>query len=311
MAWPLGARAQQASMPTIGFLGASTPLGQSQRTAAFVQGLRELGWIEGQTITIEFRWAEGRSERAVDFAAELVQLKVDVIFTSGTPAVLAAKQATSVIPIVFAGVADPIGTGVVESLARPGGNVTGFSIQAPDLAGKRLELLREVLSGFRRLAILGNPSSPAAVLEMAEARTAAHALGVEVSLTEIRQAQDIEPKLNALKGAADALYVATDPFIFTHRTRVNTLALSVGLPTIHNLPEGVQAGGLMSYGPNFMDQFRRAAGYVDKILRGTKPGDIPVEQPANFQLVVNLKTARALSLTIPESILTRADEVIE
>jgi putative tryptophan/tyrosine transport system substrate-binding protein len=310
-AWPRGAGAQQTgTAPTIGFLGASTPSGQTQRTAAFVQRLRELGWIEGRTIAIDYRWAEGRAERAAEIAAEFVRLKVDLIFTSGTPAALAAKTATSAIPVVFAGVADPVGTGLVASLAHPSGNVTGFSIQAPDLAGKRLELLRELLPGLRRLAMLGNVGSPAAVLEMAEARTAADALGIEASTFEIRRAEDVAPAFDALSGT-DALYIAMDPLIFTHRASVNALALAARLPTVHNLREGVETGGLMSYGPNFPDQFRRAADLADKILRGKKPGDIPVEQPNTFDLVINLKTAKALGLTIPANVLARADEVIE
>jgi putative tryptophan/tyrosine transport system substrate-binding protein len=310
-AWPLAARAQQAKLPTIGFLGASTPSGQSQRTAAFVQRLHELGWVEDRTVTIEYRWAEGRADRAAEIAAEFVRLKVDVIFTSGTPATLAAKQATSVTPIVFAGVADPIGTGMVASLARPGGNVTGSSVQSADLAGKRLALLHEAVPDLRRLAILGNPDTPAAVTEIAEAQAAAPALGLESSTFEIRRAEDIAPAFDALAGRADALYVATDPLLFTHRIRINTLALGARLPTVYNLREGVEAGGLMSYGPNFPDQFRRAADFVDKILRGAKPADIPVEQPTKFDLVINLTTAKALGFTVPEAFLLRADEVIE
>jgi putative ABC transport system substrate-binding protein len=311
-AWPLAARAQSpGKLPTIGFLGASTPAGQSQRTAAFVQRLNELGWSEGRTIAIEYRWAEGRAERAAEIAAEFARLKVDVIFTSGTPAVLAAKQSTSVIPIVFAGVADPVGTGIVASLAQPGANITGSSVLAADLAGKRLALLHEAVAGLRRLAVLGNPGTPAALAEMAEARAAARAINLESSTFEIRRAEDISVTFDALAGRADALYVATDPLLFTHRIRINTLAQGMRLPTVHNLREGVEAGGLMSYGPSFPDQFRRAAEFVDKILRGAKPGELPVEQPTKFDLVVNLKTAKALELTIPESFLFRADEVIE
>ena len=232
-AWPLAARAQQAGkLPTIGFLGASTPSAESQWVAAFVQRLRELGWIEGRTVAIEYRWAEGRSERFAEIAAEFVRLKVDVIVTIGTAAVVAAKQATSVIPIVFAAAGDPVGTGLVASLARPGGNVTGLSIQTTDLAGKRLELLREVVPGLRRLAIMANVGNPAAVLEMGEVQAAARTLGLEVVTFEIRRAEDIAPAFEALKGRADALYVCADPLVITNRIRINTLALGARLPTM-------------------------------------------------------------------------------
>jgi putative ABC transport system substrate-binding protein len=311
-AWPLAARAQHSGpLPTIGFLVAGTPTSHGQWVAAFVQRLRELGWIEGRTITIEYRWAEGRSERFAEIAAELVRRKVDVIVTSATEAIVAAKQATSVIPIVFAAAGDPVGTGLVASLARPGGNVTGLSIQQTDVAAKRLELLREIVPGLRRLAILGNASGPAVVLDMREAEAAARTLGLEVITSEIRRGEDIAPAFAALKGHADALYVAIDPLVNAHRIRINTLALVARLPTMHTFREGVEVGGLISYGPNVTDLFRRAADYVDKILRGTKPGDIPVEQPSKFDLFINLTTAKALDLSIPESFLLRADEVIE
>jgi putative ABC transport system substrate-binding protein len=311
-AWPLAARAQQAGkLPTIGFLVAGTPTSHGQWVAAFVQRLRELGWIEGRTITIEYRWAEGRSERFAEIAAELVRRKVDVIVTSATEAIVAAKQATSVIPIVFAAAGDPVGTGLVASLARPGGNVTGLSIQQTDVAAKRLELLREIVPGIRQLAILGNVSGPAVVLDMREAEAAARALGLEVITLEIRRGEDIAPAFEALKGRADALYVCIDPLVNTHRFRINTLALAARLPTIHTFREAVEVGGLMSYGPNVPDLFRFAADYVDKILRGGKPGDIPVEQPRKFDLIINLTTAKALGLTIPEAFLLRANEVLE
>jgi putative tryptophan/tyrosine transport system substrate-binding protein len=309
-AWPFAARAQQAGkLPTIGFFGAYTAAVQSQWTAALVQRLRELGWIEGRTVAIEYRWAEGRSERFAEIATEFVRLKVDVIVTSGTPPVLAAKQATSVIPIV-ATADDPVGTGLVASLAQPGGNITGLSSQTADVASKRFELLREVVVGLRRLAILGNVGSPLTVLEMNEAR-AARTFGLEVATSEIRRAEDIVPAFEALRGRADALYVCMDPLVVSNRVPINTLALAARLPTSHANREAVEAGGLMSYGPNFPSLFRRAADYVDKILRGTKPGDIPIEQPTKFDLIINLTTAKALGLTIPESFLLRADEVIE
>jgi putative ABC transport system substrate-binding protein len=310
-AWPLAARAQQAGkLPTIGFLGASPSI-ESQRVAAFVQRLRELSWVDGRNLAIEYRWAEGRNERYTEAAAELVRLKVDVIVTVATPATLAAKQATLVIPIVFGAASDPVGTGLVESLARPGGNVTGLANQISDTDGKKLELLREAVPGLRRLAIMANVGNPASVLDMGEAQATARALGLEVTTSKIRREEDISPAFDALKGRADALYVCVDPLVNTHRIRVNTLALAARLPTIHGLREYVEAGGLMSYGPNVPDLLRRAADYVDKILRGAKPSDIPVEQPTKFDLVINLTTAKALGLKIPESFLLRADEVIE
>jgi ABC-type uncharacterized transport system substrate-binding protein len=312
VAWPLAARAQQAAkLPTIGLMGANNPSVESRWVTAFVQRLRELGWIEGRTVAIEYRWAEGRAERAAEIAAELVRLKVDVIVTYSTTPALAAKQATSVIPIVLATSGDPVGTGLVASLVRPGGNITGLSIQQTDVAAKRLELLRELIPGLRRVAILANVGSPNAVLDMREVQTAASTLGLEVTPFEIRRAEDIAPKFDTLKGNAEALYVCTDPLVVTNRTRINTLALAARLPTMHSFREHVEAGGLMSYGASFPDLWRRAADLVDKILHGTKPSDIPVEQPTKFDLIINLTTAKALGLTIPESFLLRADEVIE
>jgi putative ABC transport system substrate-binding protein len=311
-AWPVAARAQQAGkLPTIGFLVAGTPTSHGQWVAAFVQRLRELGWIEGRTITIEYRWAEGRSERFAEIAAELVRRKVDVIVTSATEAIVAAKQATSVIPIVFAAAGDPVGTGLVASLARPGGNVTGLSIQQTDVAAKRLELLREVVPGLQRLAIWANAGSPSNVVEMAEVAATARTLGLEVATPEIRRAEDIAFVFEALKGRAEALYVCADPLATTNRTRINILAVGARLPTMHGTRDMVEAGGLMSYGPNFPNQFRRAADYVDRILRGAKPAEIPVEQPTKFDLVINLTTAKALGLDVPPALLARADEVIE
>ena len=310
--WPLAARAQQArKVPTVGFLGQSTPLGESERAAVFAQRLRELGWVEGRTIAIEYRWAAGRNERLAEIAAEFVQLKMDVIVAGGTPPVLAAMQATSIIPIVFASAGDPVGTGLVASLARPGGNVTGLSVLAVDLAGKRLDLLREVVSGFGRLAIMGNVGNPIILNELAELQAAAGRLGLQVDRLEIQRPQDIAPAFEAVKGRADAVYVCQDLLTVGNRMRINTLALGARLPVMHASREHIEAAGLMSYGPNFLDLYRRAGDYVDKILRGAKPGDLPVEQPTKFELVINLTTARALGLTIPESLLARADEVIE
>jgi putative tryptophan/tyrosine transport system substrate-binding protein len=310
-AWPLAANAQQpGKLPTIGFLGA-TPLIESQRVTAFVQRLRELGWIEGRTIAIEYRWAEGRPDRFAEIAAEFVRLKVDVIVTVGTPPTLAAKQATAFIPIVFAASNDPVGTGLVASLARPGGNVTGQANQISDTIGKKLEFLREVVPDLRRLAIMANVGNPANVLEMAEAQATARTLGLEVTTSEIRRAEDIAPAFEALKDRADALYLCPDPLMNTNRTRINILAVGARLPTMHGLRDYVEAGGLMSYGPNFPDLWRRAGDFVDKILRGAKPADIPVEQPTKFDLIINLTTAKALGLDVPPTLLARADEVIE
>jgi putative ABC transport system substrate-binding protein len=309
--WPGAARAQQpAKLPTIGFLGTTTPSAWGSWTAAFVQRLHELGWIEGRNLAIEYRWAEARTERFAEIAAEFVRLKVDVIVTGGNAAV-AAKQATSVLPIVFLLVGDPLGTGLVASLPRPGGNVTGLSNQATDVVGKRLELLREVLPSLRRLAIMANVEYPTGVMEMREIQAAAGTLGLDVANFEIRRAEDIVLAFETIKSRADALYVVGDALVTTYQIRINTLALAARLPTIYSQREQVEAGGLISYGANFPDLFRRAADFVDKILRGVKPGDIPVEQPTKFDLVINLTTAKALGLTIPPMLLARADEVIE
>jgi ABC-type uncharacterized transport system substrate-binding protein len=309
--WPVATRAEQAAkVPRIGYLGGATPSSQGKWVAAFVQRLRELGWIEGRTIAIEYRWADGRFERFAEIAAEFVQLKVDVIVTAGPP-VFAAKQATSVIPIVFATVADPLSTGLVASLGRPGGNVTGLSLTSPELASKRLELLREVVPGLRRLAILANADYPPAVRELDEVDSAAHPLGIETIALKIRQAADVAPAFETLKGRAEALYVVGESLTSANHVRINSFALAARLPTIFLNRAGLETGGLMSYGPNFPSLYRRAGDPVDKILRGTKPGDIPVEQPTKFDLVINLTTAKALDLTIPESFLLRADEVIE
>jgi putative ABC transport system substrate-binding protein len=309
---PAAARAQQPpKLPTIGFLGATTPAADGQRFAACVQRLRELGWIEGRNLALIVRWAEGRSERFAEIAAELVRLQVDVILTHTTPPILAAKQATSAIPIVFATAGDPVSTGVVASLARPGGNVTGLSSQAPDTVGKRLELIRQIVPDFRRLAILANVGSPYAVLELKEVQSTARMLGLEIVTSEIGQAQDIAPAIKALKGNVDALYVIPDPLTSNNRIGINILAVGNRLPTMHTVRDLAEAGGLISYGTNWLDQFRRAGDYVDKILRGAKPSDIPVEQPTKFDLIVNLTTAKALDLSVPDKVLALADEVIE
>jgi len=311
VAWPLVARAQQPpKLPTIGLLGATTASTQLPWIAAFAQRLHELGWIEHRTVAIEYRGTEGRNERAGEIAAEFVRLKVDVIVTAGTTA-LAVKQTTAVIPIVFTAAADAVSMGLVASLARPGGNVTGLSIQLNDTAGKRLELLHEVVPALGRLAILANVGASGAVLELRDVQAQAKALGLAVTTLEIRRAEDIGPAFAALKNRVDALYVCVDPLTVTNRSRITTLALGARLPTMHGFREFVEAGGLISYGPSFPALYRRAAELVDKILRGAKPGEIPVEQPTKFDLVVNLITAQALGLTVPPTLLARADEVIE
>jgi putative tryptophan/tyrosine transport system substrate-binding protein len=311
-AWPRAARAQQpGKLRTIGFSGQSTRSAESELVAAFTQRLHELGWIENRTVVIEYRWSEGRAERFVQIAAEFVRLNVDVIVTSGTPQVLATKQATSVIPIVFARVGDPVANGIVASLARPGGNVTGMSVQSDELAGKRIEILREVVPSLRRVAILANFDNPFSMLELGEAQAAARTLNVEFDTLEIRRAEDITHAFEAIKGRAEALYVCPDGLVNANRIRINTLALGARLPTMHGYRDYVEAAGLISYGPNLPDLYRRAADHVDRILRGANPGDIPVEQPIKFDLIINLTTAKALSLTIPESLLLRANELIE
>jgi putative tryptophan/tyrosine transport system substrate-binding protein len=311
-AWPLSARAQQtARLPTIGFLGAATAAAWAPLTVAFEQRLHELGWTKGRTVVVEYRWAEGRSTQFSEIAAEFLRLNVNAIVTGGTEAVIAAKQATSVVPIVFALVGDPVAAGLVASLARPGGNATGLSLQSLDLAGKRLELLREVLPRLRKLAALVNISNPAGVLEMSEVDAAARMLALEVVKLEIRRAEDIAPAFEVIKGRVDALYVGPDPLANANRILIHTLSLTAQLPTVYGFRGYVEVGGLISYGADFTDQFRRAAEVVDKILRGAKPADIPVEQPTKFDLAINLVTAKTLGLTVPTTLLARADEVIE
>jgi putative ABC transport system substrate-binding protein len=309
-AWPIAARAQQpGKLPTIGFLGADASA-FSPWTAAFVAHLRELGWVENRNVAIEYRWSEGRTERYTEIAAEFVRLRVDVIVTVGS-AVPTVVQVTTAIPIVFAVAIDPVGNGLVASLAKPGGNVTGLSLQAAHLAGKRIELLREVVPGLRRLAIIFNAGNAQPVLEMRETEAAARGLGIEVVPMEIRRVEDFSSAFQVLRGNADALYVAIDQLMVANLMRILTLALGARLPTIFSTRDFVRGGGFMSYGPSYTERFRRAADYVDKILRGAKPGDIPVEQPTKFELVVNLITAQALGLEVPPTLLALADEVIE
>jgi putative tryptophan/tyrosine transport system substrate-binding protein len=309
-AWPLAAYAQQGDEPRrIGVLGADATVWKPWM-AAFIARLRELGWIVGANIAIEYRWAEGRSRRVSEIAAEFLRQDVDVIVTYGS-AVSLLKQATTTIPIVFAVAFDPVRDGLVQSLAHPGGNVTGMSIQQLDLVGKRLELLREAIPQLHRLAIVADAGYAEPMLEADRVKSTAQALGLEAARLGIWGSQDITPALEALKGKADALYVVSDALIAANRTRIIRLALSEGLPTILGYDDYVEAGGLMSYGPNYADLFRRAAEMVDKILHGTKPSDIPVEQPTKFDFAVNVKTAATLGLVIPPTLLAAADEIIE
>ena len=309
-AWPLAAYAQQGAEPRrIGILGADATVWKPWM-AAFVTRLRELGWIVGANITIEYRWAEGSSRRISEIAAEFLRQDVDVIVTYGS-AVPLLKQATTAIPIVFAVAFDPVRDGLVQSLSRPGGNVTGMSIQQLDLVGKRLELLRAAIPQLHRLAILADAGDAEPMLEADRVKSAAQEFGLEAARLGIWQPQDIAPAFEAIRNKADALYVVSDALIAANRAHIIKLALSAHLPTILSYDDYVEAGGLMSYGPNYADLFRRAADMVDKILHGTKPGDIPVEQPTKFDFAINIKTAAGLGLTMPPSLLATADEVIK
>jgi putative tryptophan/tyrosine transport system substrate-binding protein len=313
VAWPVAARAQQppGKPPIVGYIGGGAQTSQQAWLDAFMQRLRERGWIEGRTVTIEVRWGEGRAERYTEIAAEFVRLNVNVILAGGTEAAVAAKQVTSTIPIVFPTAGDPVGSKLVASLARPGGNVTGLSNLGTDLAAKRLEILREAFPELRQLATLLNTDYSGGVTETGEVQAAAAALGLEIIPLPIRRVEDIAAALEGLKGRAQALYTTGDPLVNAQRLRINTFALAARLPTMFSQRQYLEVGGLMSYGPNFLDLNRRSADYVDKILRGATPADLPVEQPTKFDLVINLITARALGLTIPATLLTRADEVIE
>jgi putative ABC transport system substrate-binding protein len=305
---PRATRAQQ-KLPILGFLIPGSQAAYGKRVAACVDRLKELGWIDGRTVEIDYRWAE--TQRFDEIIADFVQRKVALILTSGTPPVLAAQKATSEVPIVFVPAGNPVGTGLVASLARPGGNTTGLSNQSFDIAGKRVALLRELVPGMRRLAIMAKIDNVSAASEMRDAAAGARAIGIEAIPLEIRQAKDISSAFDVPKERPDALYVAVDSLVTTQARRLNTLALGAKLPTMHGARELVDAGGLMSYGANYVELYRRGAEYIDKILRGVKPADIPVEQPTKFDLVVNLTTAKALGLKIPEAFLLRADEVIE
>ena len=306
------AEAQQpARIHRIGMLSPSSESFFSARDEAFRQRLRQLGYVEGKNIVIEYRYAEGKGERLPDLAAELVRLKVDVIVTVGL-AILAAKKASATIPIVFAAAGDPVGTGLVSSLAQPGGNITGLSLMAPDLDGKRLELLKEAFPKVARVAFLWQPGGPRENLPLTEMEAAAKALGLKLLSPEVRSLDDFEGAFARAKGnGAQALITTTGALINTQQRRVLDLAAKNRLPAIYHYSEFVEAGGLMSYAPDNTDLWRRAADYVDKILKGAKPADLPIEQPKKFELIINLKAAKQIDLTIPQSLLARADRVIK
>jgi putative tryptophan/tyrosine transport system substrate-binding protein len=310
VAAPVAARAQRVPAPTIGVLGTATPAAWRERTAAFVDRLSQLGWIDGRSVAIEYRWADGRAEKFAEFADEFVRRRVDIIVTAGA-AGLAVKRATSSIPVVLAIANDPVGSGLVPNLARPGGNITGLSLQTPDLAGKRIELLRELLNGVSRIAALADIVFASSKREMDEVGQAASRLGLEVVRVEVHDPDEVVPALKSLAGTVDALYVCTGPLVNNVGSVISDAANTIRLPTMHGEKAQVEAGGLISYGPVVTDMYRRAAELVDKILRGAKPADLPVEQPTKFEMAVNLKTAKAIGLTVPETLLGRADEVIE
>ena len=311
---PFAADAQQpGKVFRIGILGTVPPTTPevSRIWEALLQGLRDLGYVEGQNIVIERRYSEGRNERLPDLAADLVRLKVDVIVAAGTPPPYAAKRATTTIPIVMTNASDPVGSGLVASLARPGGNITGLSLLSPELAGK-LELLKETVPKVSRVAVLWNPANPVHTLILRQAEVAARSLRLQLQILEARGPNEFDSAFSAMtKERAGALLVLADPMFFGHRTRLADLAAKSRLPSVFLLREHADAGGLMAYGPSTRDNFRRAATYVDKILKGAKPGDLPIEQPTKFELVINLKTAKALGLTIPRFVLGRADEVLQ
>jgi len=317
---PLAAEAQQAGkVPRIGLLSPASSFDPGRNPndlaalfAAFRESLHELGYVEGQNVKIEFRWAEGNYDRLPGLAADLVSLNVDVIVTYGTPASQAAKRATSTIPIVMAAIIDPVAAGLVTSLARPGGNVTGQSMMSPDLVGKQLEILREVVPKVSRVAVLHNPANPGNAPQVRHAQDAARTLGVRLQPLEAGSPSEIDIAFAAMtKEHAGAVVVVVDAVLQSNRTRISDLAARHRLPAVYGLSEYAEVGGLLTYGPNRLEMFRHAVTYVDKILKGTKPGDLPIEQPRKFELVINLKTAKALGLAIPQTLLLRADQVIQ
>jgi putative tryptophan/tyrosine transport system substrate-binding protein len=312
VAWPLAAGAQSRKVPRIGLLLPGTPTSFSIRARAFLEGLRDLGYIEGQTIAIEWRWGEDRIEVLPKLAGELVERNVDVIVTGGTAAAKALKGATGTIPIVMAIVGDPVAAGLVDTLARPGGNATGFSIVAPDLSGKRLELLRQIAPDVSLVAVMLNPKNPQSQFELRETQIAARALGLQLQSIQVSPDDSLEQAFATINDAsARTLIVLTDPIFFSQRKRIVELAARHRLPAMYFFQEFAKEGGLVSYGPSDLDLYRRSATYVDKILKGMKPAELPVEQPTKFDLVINLTTAKALGLTVPDKLLALADEVIE
>ena len=310
-AWPLAARAQ-SKIPRVGFMGNSTAALEANLVNAFREGLRELGYEEGRNIVIEYRWADGQYERFPALVAELIAAKVDVIVTAGTPAALAVKKTTTTVPLVMVAVGDPVGTGLVPSLARPGGNLTGLSSVAPDLEGKRLELLREVVPALSHVAMFINSLNPFHVSSMRQARAAAQAMGIKLQLHDIRKSEDLDDAFAAIrKERPDALLILADRVFLHNRQRMMDFTEEQRLPNVNAYEELVEAGGLMSYGPSYEHMHKRAAIYVDKILKGAKPSDLPIEQPTKFMFIINLKAAKALGVTVPPQLLNLADKVIE
>ena len=302
---------QSKKLPRIGFLDPTSPTVSAARIEAFREGLREIGYTEGKNIAIDYRFADGKSERLRDLASELLGLKVDVIITRAIPGAVAAKQATTTIPIVFVGVADAVAAGLVSSLAHPGGNITGLSSLAPELSGKRLELLKETFPKISRVAVLRNPSNAGDPILWKETQAAAQTLGMQLQSLEVRNEKDLKNAFDsATKAGSQAFLTLTDPFLQSHRQQIVDFAAKSRLPAIHPDSEYVEAGGLMSYAPNALEYYTRAATYVDKILKGVKPADLPVEQPTKFEFVINLKTAKQIGLAIPPNVLARADRVI-
>ena len=311
VAWPLASRAQ-GRIPRVGFMGNSTAALEANLVNSFREGLRELGYEEGRNIAIEYRWADGQYERFAALVTELIAAKVDVIVTAGTPAALAVKKATSTVPLVMVAVGDPVGTGLVPSLARPDGNLTGLSSVAPDLEGKRLELLREIVPSVSRIAVFLNSVNPFHATSMRQAQTAGKTLGIKVQQYDIRKSEDLDGAFAAIrKERPDALLILADRVFLHNRERIVDFTGEQHLPNVNAYKELVEAGGLISYGPSYEDMHKRAAIYVNKILKGAKPGNLPIEQPTKFTLIVNLKAAKALGISMPPAVLSRADQVIE
>ncbi len=307
-----GAQEQSANVYRIGFLSPASSSSMASRIAAFNGGLRELGYLEGQNLTTEFRWGDGKDVNLVEFAAELIERKLDVLVVHGAAAAQAARKVSSTVPIVCYACSDVLSTGLVSNLARPGGNITGVTTIAPDVTAKRLQLLQQVVPKLTRLGVLWNPDNPVATQELKETEAAARSMGIEVQMAEIRHADDLQAVVSSMtKSRVGALIVMTDAVLYGQRNQIAALAIANQLPTVSWTGEFAKGGGLMSYGPDVLALARRAASYVDKILKGAKPADLPIEQPTKFELLINLKTAKALGLTIPQSLLLRADEVIQ